>query len=287
MAILASFLLVFINEYLSNIIFMLSLALFDVIDLNADRLKYVLESFPIAYMYRFIEYWIIFAILTALDYQKKYRDKQIELAQVEQQLSNAQLQALKGQLEPHFLFNTLNTISSLMEINVKNAQKVVSQLGALLRTALEKNKRTFIPFREELQFIKNYLDIEQVRFQDRLEVKYNIDAGAKEIQVPSLVLQPLVENAIRHGFAKSTGEGLIEVIASEDAEQITISIKDNGKGTTLSQEQLLAKNKGLKAVEERLKLLYKNQFSFTLNSGKNNGFEVLLKLPRNNDATKQ
>jgi LytS/YehU family sensor histidine kinase len=170
-----------------------------------------------------------------------------------------------------------------MEINVKDAQKVVSQLGALLRTVLEKNKRKLIPFEEELEFIKNYLNIEQVRFQDRLKITYNIASRTNDFPIPSLILQPLVENAIKHGFARTTGEGLIEVAATLEDEQIQISITDNGQGTELSQEAMLQKGQGLQIVEDRLKLLYKDQYTFSFNTAPNGGFKVQLILPRLND----
>jgi signal transduction histidine kinase len=283
MAVLTSFFLAFLHEALSNLIFLYPLQWLGILEVNHEQWMRVLKSFPAAFTNRLIEYWILFAILTALDFQKKYRNKQIELAQLEQQLSNAQLKAIKGQLEPHFLFNTLNTISSLMEINVKDAQKVVSQLGALLRTVLEKNKRKLIPFEEELEFIKNYLNIEQVRFQDRLKITYNIASRTNDFPIPSLILQPLVENAIKHGFARTTGEGLIEVAATLEDEQIQISITDNGQGTELSQEAMLQKGQGLQIVEDRLKLLYKDQYTFSFNTAPNGGFKVQLILPRLND----
>ncbi len=247
---------------------------------NMEEFKYVVGAFPSGFISRIIEYWIIYGIFTAIDYSKKYRDKQIELAQLETQLSNAQLNALRLQLHPHFLFNTLNTISSLVDISKKDAQKMISQLGNLLRTVLDKNKKQTIPLGEELEFIKNYLSIEQVRFHDRLEVNYDVDPELVETRVPSMILQPLVENAIKHGFSKRTDAGRIEVSAKKiNGQKIELKVSDDGVGSEDKQEDEMVGGIGLKNVKDRLQLIYKTEASMEIHNAPGKRFEVKMFLP--------
>lgn len=278
-AILASLGLAIFHELFSNLMWFFPMHQLDIHPFTNKDIEHIIGMFPSAVISRLIEYWIIFGVFTTLDFQKKYRDKQIQLAQLESQLSGAQLSALRLQLQPHFLFNTLNTISSLMEINIKDAQKIVSKFGNLLRIVLEKNKRNNIPFREELEFTKNYLDIEAVRFIDRLKIEYNINPDALSALVPSLILQPLVENAFKHGFSNQTEDGLIIVSAKRQDAYLRISVKDDGNGTKKSKEILLSSGIGLKNVKERLDLIYKNDYRFEIESGLGQGFEVILEIP--------
>jgi two-component system LytT family sensor kinase len=166
-----------------------------------------------------------------------------------------------------------------MEFDTKGAQKIVSKLGSLLRGVLDKDKRNFIPLREELAFIKSYLDIEQVRFNDRLELRYNIDEQALDALVPSLILQPLVENAIKHGFAHKTGKGLIEVAAIRQGDQVNLQIRDDGEGSNYDTDQLLSPGIGLKNVQDRLNLLYPQMSRMEIITSPGKGFEVNITIP--------
>ena len=279
-AFLASFGMAAFHEVVSNIVWFLPMDLLGIYPFTDQELNYVIGAFPSALISRLVEYWIIFALFAAIDYARRLRDKQVELARMESQLSSAQLNALRLQLQPHFLFNTLNTISSLMEISIKDAQKMVSKLGNLLRTVLEKDRRHTISLRDELLFIKSYLDIEQVRFQDRLDIRYDIDPATLDAQVPSLLLQPLVENAIKHGFARKTGSGYIQVQSLRlPSGTIRLQVADDGKGCTASLEQILEKGIGLRNVIDRLKLIYKDNYRFSLRSGEQEGFTVQIELP--------
>lgn len=226
-----------------------------------------------------IEYWIIYAVLMAIDYQQKFQSKQLEIAQIEGKLSNARLNALRFQLQPHFLFNTLNTISSLMEIDVKKGQKIVSELGNLLRFVLEKEKKHIISLKEELDFVKSYLDIEEVRFHDRLNIDYQIDKSILDTQIPSLLLQPLVENAIKHGFSNRPEGGSIELHARPYGDGILLRVKDDGNGLLVENNEQTSRGIGLNNVKERLELLYKDQYRFEINTSPGNGFEVSIYLP--------
>lgn len=267
------------HEFASSLMYAIPAAWLGFYPLGNDTFDYIFKGLKIALPNRFMEYWIIYAILTAAQIQRKYRTKELELAQVESQLSNARLNALRLQLQPHFLFNTLNTISSLMEINVDAAQKVVSRLGGLLRFVLDKDERNFIPLREELEFVRNYLDIEQTRFHDRLSVKYQIDPATQEIWVPHLILQPLVENAIKHGFSNHSGAGRIEVITRKLDDQVELLISDDGNGSDYSQEDLLQAGIGLSNVKKRLELLYGSLAELRIETERDKGFSVRILIP--------
>lgn len=278
-ALAASLGMALLHESVSNVMYYLPMHLLGEKQFTTDLLHIIINLYPVAMIDRLIEFWIIYAIFSAIDYQRKFRDQQIELAQVAGQLYGSQLNALRLQLQPHFLFNTLNTISSLMEFDTKGAQKIVSKLGNLLRGVLDKDKRNFIPLREELAFIKSYLDIEQVRFNDRLELRYDIDEQALDALVPSLILQPLVENAIKHGFAHKTGKGLIEVAAIRQGDQVNLQIRDDGEGSNYATGQLLSIGIGLKNVQDRLNLLYPQMSRLEIVTSPGKGFEVNITIP--------
>lgn len=269
----------FFHEFVSSLMYAIPANLLGYYPLGDDNLQYIIRGLKIAIPNRILEYWILYAILTAVQMQRKFRNKELELAQVETQLSNARLNALRLQLQPHFLFNTLNTISSLMEINVNAAQKVVSRLGGLLRFVLDKDDRNFIPLREELEFVRNYLDIEQTRFHDRLSVHYEIDERTRDIWVPHLILQPLVENAIKHGFSNRSNEGRIEVVTRKLDDKIELLIRDDGNGSALSQEDLLQAGIGLSNVQKRLELLYGPAAELIISTEAGRGFSVRIFIP--------
>ncbi|MCB0615971.1 MAG: histidine kinase, partial [Phaeodactylibacter sp.] len=160
------------------------------------------------------------------------------------------------------------------------AQKVVSQLGDLLRFVLDQDKHNRAPLWEGLDFIKNYLNIEQARFPDRLKIDYQIDPQVLEAQVPSLLLQPLVENAVKHGFATRADAGKIELICKKiEGGQVMIRVRDDGKGSSKSPEELLSSGIGLKNVRERLQLIYRENFTFNVQSEEGKGFEATIIIP--------
>lgn len=267
-----------LHELISNVLYYG--LLFQAYDMPWEKaIENVRRSLVVALFTRIIEYWILYAIVTGIEFQKKYKDKQIELAQLENKFSGAQLNALRLQLQPHFLFNTLNTIASLMEIDVKEAQKIISKLGALLRAVLLKNQSNQTDLQGEIDFIKSYLDIEQVRFHDRLEVRYQIDERTLDAEVPSLLLQPLVENAIKHGFSKNPEQGLIEVISKRLQDEIQLIVRDNGSGSPHPKSFLLSNGIGLRNIKERLDLLYGGRYHLDIETGENMGFAIAITLP--------
>jgi two-component system, LytTR family, sensor kinase len=160
-----------------------------------------------------VVYWIIFGITQGLDYYLRYRAGEVHAANLETRLVQAQLNALRMQLHPHFLFNTLNSISVLMRKDIDAADRMLLQLSTLLRVTLAGNTAHEIKLRHELEILERYLDIEKIRFQDRLTVQMQIDPAALDALVPQLLLQPLMENAIRHGIAQNETCGVIEIRA--------------------------------------------------------------------------
>ena len=175
-------------------------------------------------------YLVIVLNLVALDYYRKYRDREYRLAQ-------AQLQALKAQLQAHFLFNTLNSISTLMHEDVEAADRMVVSLGDLLRATLSEVGGQEVTLGRELEVLDLYLRIQLIRFQDRLRVNSDVDPRALDACVPNLVLQPLVENAIKHGIAPHSVDGVVDIGARADGASLVLRVHDDGPGLREPHEE--------------------------------------------------
>ncbi len=223
-----------------------------------------------------MSYWVMLGIYSALTYARRFREQKVLASQLEAQLAQAQLSALKMQLQPHFLFNTLHTIASLMEEDVKAAQRMLARLSELLRLTLDHVGEQEVPLSREIEFLKSYLEIEETRFQDRLRVAYQLPAELMKAKVPTLILQPLVENAIRHGIASKAGGGTIAVSASRENDHLRLEVRDNGRGASAVKAGI-----GLTNTEKRLKQLYGARQSFIWNNLAEGGFSVLITLPYN------
>lgn len=228
---------------------------------------------------RFMEYWVLFFGLTIWGYYKAFKGQKLKLAQVKAELYETKLEALKAQLQPHFLFNTLNSVSSLMTRDVQQAQKVLSNLAQLLRTLFKNDGDHLVTLKEELDFIGSYLDIELVRFSDRLSVTYHIDPETPQALVPKLILQPLVENSIKHGISKNSGHGEIVVSSVKSNGSLLLTVTDNGRGTSALEKIWEAPGVGLKNTQERLNQLYDDEQNIDVQSGLNQGFTVKLVIP--------
>jgi two-component system, LytTR family, sensor kinase len=225
----------------------------------------------------FLFYWTIVVLSQAFDYYRRMRQRELQAAQLETQLARAELDALKMQLHPHFLFNTLNTISVLMREDVKAANQMLVRLSELLRAALKSESVQEIPLRQELEFLRGYLEIEQTRFQDRLTVNFDVEPQTLDAQVPNLILQPLVENAIRHGIAPRAEAGTIEIEAKRENGYIELRVADNGAGFAESGGD--SDGIGLANTRERLEKLYGARHEFNVSSGANGGVEATIKIP--------
>lgn len=228
---------------------------------------------------RTMEYWVLMGVMVALENARQNREEHEQLLKLRTELQVTQLNALKKQLQPHFLFNTLNTVSALMDENVRDARTVLSRLGQLLRVTLDKTQRDKVSLEREIDYIANYLGIETMRFQDRLQVDFDIPADLREVQVPSMVLQPLVENSIKHGPDLTNDRVSIKVKASKDGDLLWLEVLDNGKGCSDVMHAMANGGIGLRNVRDRVQLLYGDRASFTIHSPEGRGFEVRIILP--------
>jgi signal transduction histidine kinase len=175
-------------------------------------------------------YGIVVAIRYALDRYRAHRDRELWASQLEAQLARARLEALQMRIEPHFLFNVLNTVSEVMRTDLRTADEMMGQLGELLRMAFDRTLADTVPLREEMRFATAYLALQQARFRDTLTVEVEVAPEAAEARVPSFILQPLVENAIRHGLAPMGGAGHVAVRAWRDGGTLVVTVEDDGRG---------------------------------------------------------
>jgi two-component system, LytTR family, sensor kinase len=224
-------------------------------------------------------YGTIMAVESSVRYYRRFERGKIRAAKLNSQLGRARLQALKMQLHPHFLFNALNSLSELMQEDLAAAQKMIKNLEKFLQLTMKSNHVLQIPFEEELEFLKCYLAIEHVRFQNRLQIKMDIEPQILKVPVPNLVLQPLVENAIRHGIAPRKTAGQIEIKASRKNGMLMVSIQDNGPGLNRSQRKTLPGGLGLSNTRERLTQLYGNSHRFEMINAPEGGLIVMLEIP--------
>jgi len=222
-------------------------------------------------------YWGIVVIEHALDYYRKLQERELRASQLEAQLAQSQLQVLKMQLHPHFLFNTLNAISALIRESPDEADEMVSRLGDLLRMTLETAGLQEVTFKKELEFLKHYLDIEQTRFQDRLKVEMAIEPETLDGLVPSLSLQPLVENSVRHGVAPRPEGGCIKIKAWRDNSLLRLEVEDDGPG--LSGDAPPKERVGLTNTRARVSNLYGDEHGLKLRHAAGGGLVVSLSIP--------
>ncbi len=209
--------------------------------------------------------WFILPTIILLAW--KYYQDQKEVLILREEKRITELNALKNQLNPHFLFNTLNSIASLMDIDVKRAKEMVADLGDLLRQVLENSDKEMhlVPLSTELDILKKYVSIEKTRFSEDLEVEWDIGPNLDWAQIPSLLLQPLVENAIQHGFSRNHTQLKIGIQLARSNGHMQISITDNGKGLSPEEEgQVFHAGMGLSNTFARLKSLYGDQFVFSV-----------------------
>jgi sensor histidine kinase YesM len=206
---------------------------------------------------------------------REARERRLEAVELGAMLQKAQLQALRSQLNPHFLFNTLHSIAELIHENPRQAEQMVVQLGELLHKSL-KTQAVEVPLSEELDFIRSYLSIEQMRLGERLELVWKIDPAAVDVLVPSLILQPIVENSIRHGIAVSSQAGRLEITAARAGDQLRLEVRDNGPGLGAPSEKT-GNGIGLENTRARLDRLYGSRADFRLTN--DGGLVVSITLP--------
>jgi two-component system LytT family sensor kinase len=239
------------------------------------------EVYSVAVLSRLLGDAFIYAatlgIATTLGYHRRFREREIRAAQLEAQLALAQVQALKMQVHPHFLFNTLHAITVLIREDPTAATRVVTRLGDLLRLTLSRATTAEVSFRRELEILTLYLEIERTRFQDRLEIAYDVQPATLGALVPDLILQPLVENAIRHGVSPNAGTGRIEVRSRRDGEWLNLEIRDNGAG--LADGVPVREGIGLTTTKARLERLYGDRQALVLENLPGGGCVSRIRIP--------
>jgi two-component system LytT family sensor kinase len=224
-------------------------------------------------------YWAIVGVCHSYEYYRKYREREEKAVELEYQLSQAELRVLKMQLHPHFLFNTLNAVSALMHKDVELADSMVARLGELLRSTLDNLGAHEVTLRQELDFVRPYLEIEQARLGERLTVDWDIDPETIDLHVPNLILQPLVENAIRHGIAPHTQAGRIEIISRRVKGKLRLQVRDNGPGLSAKQKAAFKPGVGIATTRARLQQLYGADQHFEMVNFPQGGLCVTLILP--------
>lgn len=225
-------------------------------------------------------FWTIFFLLRGIGYYQLYREKEYVALQLQTQIANAQLRALRMQLNPHFLFNTMNSISSLMQTDIVAADKMLEQLSSLLRITLERGEVQLIPLSDEMEFIEMYLAMQDRRFTGRVRQEIFVEPDLHDALIPAMLLQPVIENAYTHGLCKLERDGRIVVDIRRQNDSLAISVVNNGLGlhpvpTNGSQHRGV----GLANVKDRLRLHYGRDQAFTIEEQEQGKVRVTLRLP--------
>jgi two-component system, LytTR family, sensor kinase len=228
------------------------------------------------FVFDFTLYWAVVGVYHAFSNYVLYRERELEASRARAQLTEARLSALKMQLRPHFLFNTLNSISALLERHPREARRVLAELAELLRASLRSEARHVIPLEEELDFLERYLGIERVRFGDRLDVEVEVDPAIRRAAVPSFLLQPLVENGIRHGILRGDGVGWLRISAARENGTLVLHVMDNGPGAA---SEPMREGIGLATTRRRLGELYGPDHTLALSDRREGGLDVRVEIP--------
>lgn len=237
-----------------------------------DPQKIFARIFILDFHIGLLVYTTILIAVHAIEYSRRTAD-------LNGRLSEARLEALKMQLHPHFLFNTLNSVSALLHKDPEAADEMIGELGDFLRLTLQSPSRQEVSLEEELKFLKSYLEIEKVRFQNRLTVQFHIEEQTWAAKLPNLILQPIIENAIRHAIAPREEPGTIEVRAAVRNNRLNLQILDDGPGMQMKDGREFTEGIGLQNVRERLRHHYGASHLFRLNNRPEGGLEVEIEIP--------
>jgi two-component system, LytTR family, sensor kinase len=228
-------------------------------------------------------FWAVVGVLHAVEFYRRYREREALTLELRAQLSQSQLDVLRAQLHPHFLFNVLNAATVLVHRDPDAADAMLTRLGELLRHALRSDPRHETPLREELELLDRYLDIMRTRFGDRLTIRRTVPSDVESALVPTFVLQPLVENALEHGVDRVEGSGCVEIEAARDGESLVLAVRDDGPGERADAHSGLGI--GLTNTRARLAALYGDAATLALRPRPGGGTEVVLRLPFRSLAT--
>ena len=241
---------------------------------------------PDRILYEFYKDLILYPTLLGLtrgiDYYRKSRESELRSEQLQRRLVEAKLQNLRGQLNPHFLFNTLNMISARMYEDVSDADRMITHLGDLLRLTLRTSDEPEVPLRNELEILTLYLEIMKGRFSETVRVEMKIDPNTEILMVPTLLLQPIVENAFRHGAGSNIEGGMIQVVTAAHNGTLSVVVRDNGPGVAGDPQVAVKRGLGLSNTAERLNQLYGDRHQFRLNNRpavEGGGLEVAIEIP--------
>ena len=217
------------------------------------------------------------AVTQAVVYAAESRDRAVHEAVLLTQLAESRLHVLSSQLQPHFLFNTLNAISALVREEPKQAERLLAKLSDLLRHVLQDGSQAETSLAKELTFLEKYVELQEVRYGSRLSVQFQVDPGVVETRVPHLLLQPLVENAIRHGTSRKPGQGIIEIGAVPEGGTLKLSVSDNGAG--IPEDGVVRDGIGLSSTKARLKQLYGENHTFVIERNASGGTICRVSVP--------
>jgi hypothetical protein len=223
-------------------------------------------------------YWAVIAFGYGIELQRKYKNEEIKAVQLESRLIEAELKALREQIKPHFLFNTLNTVAALVR-DGKNelAVTLLARLGSLLRMSLDGTHENETTLRAEMEFLERYIEIQKARFSDRLTVDVSVEEAALGVSVPWLILQPIVENAILHGVATKAGPGRVEVIGHVDNGTLHLEVRDDGPG--VPENRRVIEGTGLTNTRERLQKIYGDAGRMKIRNRPSGGIAVEIEVP--------
>lgn len=248
--------------------------------LEQYRLKESIDRLILVMDFNFLIYFAMIFIVYTYHYLKQVKESEKQKTQLETQLVNTRMEMLSSQLQPHFLFNTLNSIAVLVEMDAKKAQDTIADLSDFLREILYSTDHYKVPLEKELRILEYYLNILAVRFSDHLKVEKNIEEGLLQKKVPSMLLQPILENSVKHGYAYNHTSLSILIEIHAKAGWLVIRVWNNGDRLKLSQKELLDKGVGLSNIRDRLINLYGNEFFFEIrNTESGDGVETLVKIP--------
>jgi two-component system LytT family sensor kinase len=235
------------------------------------------RHFAVFFHWHVLFYWLILSVTQGLEFQRRWQRDQLQASRLETELARSEFRALQMQIEPHFLYNTLHTVSEMVHVDPPAAERMIVRLGSLLRHTTETGSQE-VPLEREIDFLRAYLEIEQARFHDRLTVSIDVPDALLACTVPSLILQPLVENAIRHGTSRLAGAGTVRVAAAAEGDALVLRVADNGPGMRTPNPGC-GTGVGLPNIRSRLRHLYGDAGALELNPVEGGGLEAVVRLP--------
>ena len=244
-----------------------------------DRVVTLRSSLAGGFITENVAFWCVLGIVLAVEYYRRIREQELRAAQLVAELSDARLDALAAQLHPHFLFNTLQGISTLIHRDPPAADAMLARLSELLRRTLRRGGGHEIPLAQELELLRLYIGIVESRFADRLVVTFDVAPGLDDALVPHFILQPLVENALHHGIARRAGAGRVEIAASRAGDELVLAVTDDGPAQGASTPAPLTEGIGLSNTRRRLAQLYGADQRLEIEALDGGGFRVAVRLP--------